>query len=115
MIGNRMSDTKKDLRLSGLMEQAPALQIRDKDQIAALPLGSHIGMDPWSDRLHLIKPTADQRFTAKDKLPFEITPFEIHLTRQDSRPPAAAATAPATPPATTPADQAAVPVARPQN
>ena len=47
LIGNRMSDTKKDLRLSGLMDQAPELELRDKDQISVLPLGSHIKMDPW--------------------------------------------------------------------
>ena len=118
LIGNRMADTKKDLRMSGLMNQAPTLEIRDKDQIAALPLGSHIRMDPWSDKLHLIKPSADLRFTAKDKLPFEITPFEIHLVREDSKPQtAAAAPPPPAQPATPPADAQTVttPVARPQN
>jgi len=106
LIGNKMSDTHKNLRMSGLMDQSPTLELRDKDQIAALPLGSHIRMDPWSDRLHLIKPSADQRFTAKDKLPFEITPFEIHLVREDSKPAVAAATVPPPPAAagTAPAD-----------
>lgn len=116
LIGNRMSDNRKDLRMSGLMEQSPTLELRDKDQIAALPIGSHIRMDPWSDSIRLIKTTADQRLTARDKLPFEITPFEIHLVREDKkdREAAAAATAqPATPPAA--GDQAATPVARPQN
>ena len=111
LIGNKMADTKKDLRMSGLMDQAPTLELRDKDQIAALPLGSHIGMDPWSDRLHLIKPSPQDIFNARDKMPFEITPFEIHLTREDK------ATTNATPAAAvTPAaaeTQAAAPVAHP--
>jgi hypothetical protein len=83
LIGNRMSDTKKDLRLSGLMDQAPELQLRDKDQISALPLGSHIKMDPWSDQLRLIKTTPTQRYAARDKMPFQIAPFMLHLTRED--------------------------------
>ena len=111
LIGNKMSDTKKDLRLAGLMDQAPTLELRDKDQIAALPLGSHIGMDPWSDRLHLIKSTPQDIFNARDKMPFEITPFEIHLTREDK---AGANTAPAAATAPTAAEtQAAAPVAHP--
>ena len=65
LIGNRMADTKKDLRMSGLMDQAPTLEMRDKDQIAALPLGSHIRMDPWSDQLHLMKVTPDRPFHAR--------------------------------------------------
>ena len=83
LIGNRMSDTKKDLRLSGLMDQAPELQLRDKDQVSALPLGSHIKMDPWSNQLRLIKTTPTQRYAARDKMPFQITPFMLHLTRED--------------------------------
>jgi hypothetical protein len=109
LIGNRMSDTKKDLRLSGLMDQAPTLELRDKDQIAALPLGSHIRMDPWSDRLHLLKVTPSERYSARDKMPFEITPFEIHLTREDK--PATNIVAPT--PAVATETQAATPVAHP--
>ena len=96
LLGNRMADTKKDLRLSGLMDQAPTLEVRDKDQVAALPLGSHVRVDPWSDRLHLMKVTPPDRFSAKDKMPFQITPFEIHLVREDSKPATAATPAAAT-------------------
>ncbi len=56
LLGNRMVDTHKDLRLSGLMEMSPQLQISNPEQIAALPLGSRVKMDPWSDQLHLLKP-----------------------------------------------------------
>jgi hypothetical protein len=83
LLGNKMSDTKKDLRMAGLMDLAPALELRDKDQVSALPLGSHIKMDPWSDRLRLIKTTPTQRYAARDKMPFQITPFMLHLTRED--------------------------------
>ncbi len=82
LLGNRMSDTKKDLRLSGLMDMAPELQIRDKDQIAALPLGSRILVDPWSDRLRLLKAQTPPLTSPKEKMPFQVTPFMVYLTRE---------------------------------
>lgn len=83
LLGNRMSDSKKDLRLSGLMEMSPELELRDKDQIAALPLGSRIIVDPWSDRLRLLKAQTSALASAKEKMPFEVTPFMVYLTRED--------------------------------
>ncbi len=86
LLGNKMSDKKKDLRMAGLMDAAPELKIRDKSQISALPLGSRIKMDPWSDQLRLIPPQSIVLATAKEKLPFEVTPFMLHLTREDWSP-----------------------------
>ena len=83
LLGNKMTDTKKDLRMSGLMDAAPELKVRDKNQIAALPLGSRIKMDPWSDQLRMIKAQSIVLANAKEKLPFQVTPFMLHLTRED--------------------------------
>ncbi len=84
LLGNKLSDKRhKDLRLAGLMDTAPELKERDKNQISALPLGSRIKMDPWSDQLRLIKSQSVPLVTAKEKMPFEITPFVLHLTRDD--------------------------------
>jgi hypothetical protein len=90
LLGNKMSDKKKDLRLAGLMDAAPELKIRDKNQISALPLGSRVKMDPWSDQLRLIKTQNIALANAKEKLPFQITPFMLHLTREDWSPSAPA-------------------------
>ncbi|HEY7210419.1 MAG TPA: M48 family metalloprotease [Bryobacteraceae bacterium] len=84
LLGNRMADTKKDLRLSGLMEMAPELQVRDKNQISALPLGSRVVVDPWSDRLKLLKAQPVALASAKEKMPFQVTPFVVYLTREGS-------------------------------
>ena len=43
------------LRLAALKRSAPQLATRDIDQIAALPLGSRVKLDPWSDRAELIE------------------------------------------------------------
>ncbi|MBV8569997.1 MAG: hypothetical protein JO319_05245 [Acidobacteriaceae bacterium] len=92
LIGNRMADTHKDLRLSGLMEMAPELQVRNVNQISALPLGSRIKVNPWSDQLSLLKAQNVALVSAKEKMPFQITPFIIYLTRDSdsSAPPHAA-------------------------
>jgi hypothetical protein len=97
LLGNRMSDTKKDLRLSGLMNAAPELEIRDKNQISALPLGSRVIVDPWSDRLRLLKAQTTALTSAKEKMPFQVTPFRLYLVRETST-----TTAPQSQPATNP-------------
>ena len=107
LLGNRMSDTKKDLRMSGLMEQAPELQLRDKNQISALPLGSRVIVDPWSDHLRLLKAQTSALVSPKEKLPFQVTPFTVYLTRE----PGKASVAPANAPTASPSAQAIPPPA----
>jgi hypothetical protein len=82
LLGNRMAANSKDLRLSGLMDQAPPLELERIDQIAALPLGARVKMDPWNDHLSLMKTHNVPLLSAREKLPFEITPFMLHLTRE---------------------------------
>jgi hypothetical protein len=65
-------------------------------------------MDPWSDQLHLIKTTPTERYAARDKMPFQITPFMINLRREEK--PGANAAPAATGPVET---QAAAPIAHP--
>jgi hypothetical protein len=92
LLGNRMADRHQELRLPGLLNRAPELRVRDTNQIAALPLGSRIRIDPWSNQLHLLKTPAMVPLSAKEKLPFQITPFILRLTREDKAPAAAATT-----------------------
>ena len=39
-------------------------------------------MDPWTDRLDLLKPKAVTLLSPREKMPFEVTPFRPYLTRQ---------------------------------
>lgn len=98
LIGNRMAANSKDLRMSGLMDQAPALEIERVDQIAALPLGTRVKMNPWNDHLALMKTHNVPLLSAREKLPFEITPFMLHLTREPEDNGAAPASTNGTPP-----------------
>jgi Peptidase family M48 len=94
LLGNRMADSKKDMRLSGLMDLSPELQVRNTTQVAALPLGSRIRMNPWNDELHMMKTHNVALISAKEKLPFEITPFVLYLTREPNTAPATDGSAP---------------------
>jgi hypothetical protein len=82
LVGNRMVENGKEERLAGLMETAPELRQGDTAQTAALPLGSRIKMDPWTDQLQLAKIRKVPLLSAREKLPLQVTPFMPHLTRE---------------------------------
>jgi len=52
--------------------------------IAALPVGGRIKVDPWNDRLRMLKSKPVGAVSEKEKRPFQITPFEFYLTREES-------------------------------
>jgi hypothetical protein len=79
-LGNRVASAKS-MRMSVLLESAPALDEHRLDQIAALPLGGRIKVDPWSDHAELAKNKPVALTSAREKMPFEITPFFPYLTR----------------------------------
>jgi len=71
----------KSMRMSTLLAEAPALDAKKLDQIAALPLGGRIKVDPWSDQVELSKAKAVALTSAHEKMEFGITPFFPYLTR----------------------------------
>jgi hypothetical protein len=82
-LGNSFA-ASKTIRMSSLMSSTPELDDKKLDQIAALPLGGRIKVDPWSDRVELSKAKPVALTSAKEKLEFEITPFFPYLTRFSS-------------------------------
>ncbi len=87
-------------RMSALMTNSPAFDPKKVDQLAALPLGGRVKVDPWNDQLELIKTKPVAITTAADKMPFEVTPFYPFLTRYGTASPEKVA--PAAPPAAAP-------------
>ncbi len=79
-LGNSMA-SGKSIRMSALLEAAPQLEPQRTDQIAALPLGGRIKLDPWTDHVELAKAKPVALTSAKEKMPFEITPFFPYLSR----------------------------------
>ena len=68
-------------RMSALMNSAPALDPNQLDQIAALPLGGRVKLNPWDDHAELIKTTPVSITSARGKMPLEVAPFFPRLTR----------------------------------
>jgi hypothetical protein len=99
-LGNSLTDSKGGIeRMSALMTSAPALDPNKLDQIPALPLGGRVKVNAWDDRVELIKTSPVAITSARDKMPFEVTPFFPRLTRYGSgaNPGAPTSTANATP------------------
>jgi hypothetical protein len=67
--------------MSTLLASAPELDAKRLDQIAALPLGGRIKVDPWTDHVELSKAKPVALTSAREKMEFEITPFFPYLTR----------------------------------
>jgi hypothetical protein len=74
-LGNRVSVYTQ------LISSAPPLDRSKIDQISALPLGARVKLDPWSDHVELLKAKPLPLLSAREKMPFEVTPFMPYLTR----------------------------------
>lgn len=85
-MGNRLIDKHHQLRMAQLLQGAPQLQPNSIDQIAALPLGARIKVDAWNDKIRLMKSKPVNLVSAKDKMPFEVTPLIPYLTRFNDSP-----------------------------
>jgi hypothetical protein len=74
----------RTVRMSALLATAPQLDEQRIDQIAALPLGGRIKLDPWTDQVTLAQGRPVILATVREKIPFELTPFFPYLTRLPS-------------------------------
>jgi len=59
----------------------------EKNLIVALPLGGRIKVEPWTDQLHMLKGKPTESVAEFEKMPFEVTPFFVYLTRQNDESP----------------------------
>jgi len=84
-LGNSFTNDKGQLvRLSALATTGPALDANKLDQIAALPMGGRVKLNAWTDRVELTKSAPVAITSARDKMPFEVTPFFPRLSRLTS-------------------------------
>ena len=89
-LGNRVP------QINDLKSMTPVDPKQNPQKIAALPLGGRVKIDPWNDKLDLMKSKPVGAVAEREKMPFEVTPFMPYLTRYggDTKPVAASATAP---------------------
>ncbi len=83
-LGNRLALGNQVVRLQTVAQSAPELKLAQADQIAALPLGARLKVDPWTDRVEMMKSKPTAVTSAREKMPFEVTPFMPFLTRRPS-------------------------------
>jgi len=80
-LGNPLAENGTVSRLSALSTQGPALDNAKLDQVAALPLGGRVKINPWDDKAEMVKAAPVAITSARDKMPFEVTPFYPRLVR----------------------------------
>ena len=82
LISARLGDTVPTgwMIPSGAPSATPANGDPNANVAVALPLGGRIKLDPWTDRLEMLKSKPVSAATQREKLPFEITPFMLYLT-----------------------------------
>src|SRR6266481_2365282 len=93
-LGNRVP------KINDLKSTAAADPKQNPQKIAALPIGGRVKIDPWNDKLELIKSKPIGTVAEREKMPFEVTPFMPYLMRYGSdatKPIAASAATPTDP------------------
>jgi hypothetical protein len=116
-IGDGLLKPDGSFWMQAIISKGPKLNPADLTQQAALPLGSYLKFDPWTDQVIALNITAiTPLLSPRDKYPFEVMPIYYKLSEYKApAPPAPPADAPAAQadgtaaPATAPADGATAP------
>jgi Peptidase family M48 len=103
-LGNSIVENGTVTRMAALETSAPALDWNKLDQIAALPLGGRVKLNPWDNKVEMVKAQPVAITSARDKMPFEVTPFFPRLARYNATAPTGNSST-----ATTAANQTATP------
>ncbi len=82
-MGNRLAENGHNHRMVELKSVAPELQPRQIDQIAAFPIGTRLKVDPWNGHVEMMKSKPAAPLSAREKMPFMVTPLFPHLTRKE--------------------------------
>jgi hypothetical protein len=77
-FGNALGSFERINRLRHAQARAPA---DEQAPITALPLGSRIDFDPWTNRITLKAAKPVELRTDQDRMPFEAGPFMPYLKR----------------------------------
>ena len=70
--------------LSALCTNSVHLEADNLNQIAALPLGSHLRIDAWDDQVRFLSTKPEAILNASEKMPLELTPIYFRLSYYSS-------------------------------
>ena len=97
-LGDSMLKPDGTSWMADLQKMSPKLDWDNLAQRPALPLGSWLKVDPWSDQVHQLSAKIYAYMNARDKMPFEITPVYYRLQRYEAATNPTLATVPNAPP-----------------
>jgi hypothetical protein len=82
MIGDALVKSEKDpsFWMQAIVNKGIKLDMKDLKQEAAMPLGSFLRFDPWTDQVVQLHTAFEPILNARDKMPFEVTPVYMKLT-----------------------------------
>ena len=82
MIGDGLIKSDKDTTfwMQAIMNKGIKLDMNDLKQEAAMPLGSFLRFDPWTDQVIQLHTAFEPILNARDKMPFEVTPVYLKLS-----------------------------------
>lgn len=92
-LGTALVSNGHVVHMTSVMNNAPQLEPRKLDQIPALPLGGRVKLNPWDNKVALVKTAPLPITSAADKMPFEVTPFLPYIQRVNTNDTAVTATA----------------------
>lgn len=73
-------------RLNDLIQKSPTLAPERVDQVAALPLGARVVVEPWSGQVELLRAANVPLTSAREKASLAVTPLVPYLKYADSKP-----------------------------
>jgi hypothetical protein len=79
-IGDSLIGPDGNFWMQALVAKGPKLNNTDLKQQAAMPLGSFLRFDPWTDQVIQMHTAYTPLLTPQDKLPFEVTPVYLKLS-----------------------------------
>lgn len=113
-IGDSLLKADGTFWMQAEIGKGPKLNNTDLKQQAAMPLGAFLRFDPWTDQVIQMHSAYEPLLSARDKLPFEVTPVYLKLSywQAPTDPGAPTPAAPTAAPAPAPTDApAAAPTA----
>lgn len=81
LLGNPLAQGSSLAGFGALLQSAPPLEFASIKQIEALPLGSRLLFNPWTDAVSLLRAAPVSLQSAAEKMPFQITPQHPFLRR----------------------------------
>jgi hypothetical protein len=93
-LGDSLLQSSGQPWLAEFQKGAPALEVKNPQQIAALPLGSRLKVDAWDDRVYQLHAAPEAVLNASEKMPLQVTPIFYKLTKYKPAQPSAPADVP---------------------